>query len=272
MKKNKINTLIPISALMLTASVAQGVIVYEDNFGGNIGNPDVGGEIISGTNITAADPFEDAGLLVAQTNNGNRLAYGYTENQFALTGGFTLEVVFVTADSGNPSYNVGFGIVDEVTATVPAADGTGDSGNLNGFLGTDKPDLNAVGFSAINNTNTIGLNADFGTLETKSTALNSAIDLGTTQTFTLTVNADGSASFGLSGGTNPAETGTLSAGELSALFDDSADGEYHFAVYSQGNSGLQISSVSIDAVAVPEPSSTALLGLGGLALILRRRK
>ncbi len=27
-----------------------------------------------------------------------------------------------------------------------------------------------------------------------------------------------------------------------------------------------------DAVAVPEPSSTALLGLGGFALILRRRK
>ena len=28
----------------------------------------------------------------------------------------------------------------------------------------------------------------------------------------------------------------------------------------------------VDAVSVPEPSSTALLGLGGLALLFRRRK
>ena len=34
----------------------------------------------------------------------------------------------------------------------------------------------------------------------------------------------------------------------------------------------QIGSVSMDVVPVPEPSSTALLGLGGLALILRRRR
>ncbi|MFC5050455.1 PEP-CTERM sorting domain-containing protein [Rubritalea spongiae] len=33
-----------------------------------------------------------------------------------------------------------------------------------------------------------------------------------------------------------------------------------------------LSALTLTAVAVPEPSSTALLGLGGLALILRRRK
>ena len=31
-------------------------------------------------------------------------------------------------------------------------------------------------------------------------------------------------------------------------------------------------TVEVDALAIPEPSSTALLGLGGLTLILRRRK
>jgi hypothetical protein len=34
----------------------------------------------------------------------------------------------------------------------------------------------------------------------------------------------------------------------------------------------QVSDISFEPTAVPEPSSTALLGLGGLALILRRRK
>lgn len=46
-----------------------------------------------------------------------------------------------------------------------------------------------------------------------------------------------------------------------------------FGSYSSGGMGSTTwNSVSIDTVAVPEPSSTALLGLGGLALILRRRK
>ena len=39
-----------------------------------------------------------------------------------------------------------------------------------------------------------------------------------------------------------------------------------------GNTRLEGFEASFTSVAVPEPSSTALLGLGGLALILRRRK
>jgi len=41
-----------------------------------------------------------------------------------------------------------------------------------------------------------------------------------------------------------------------------------------GGDGFRVSnfSFSVDVTPVPEPSSTALLGLGGLALILRRRK
>lgn len=39
-----------------------------------------------------------------------------------------------------------------------------------------------------------------------------------------------------------------------------------------GRSTVSVGSTTLDFVAVPEPSSTALLGLGGLALILRRRK
>jgi len=39
-----------------------------------------------------------------------------------------------------------------------------------------------------------------------------------------------------------------------------------------GRSTVAVGSTTLDFVAAPEPSSTALLGLGGLALILRRRK
>lgn len=39
-----------------------------------------------------------------------------------------------------------------------------------------------------------------------------------------------------------------------------------------GNAFIFFDDISVDATTIPEPSSTALLGLAGLALILRRRK
>ena len=116
---------------------------------------------------------------------------------------------FRIATSGNPSFNSSFGIVDEITATAPATDDTASLNNLNGFLGTTQSGLNAVGFSAVNNANTIGVNTHFGSLANASTVLNSAIVAGTDQVFTLTVNTDGSAEFDLDG-----TSGSLAAGAL----------------------------------------------------------
>jgi len=45
-----------------------------------------------------------------------------------------------------------------------------------------------------------------------------------------------------------------------------------FLVLSNTGGQTRIDNVRLDLVAVPEPSSAALLGLGGLALLLRRRK
>ncbi|MDP0490400.1 MAG: PEP-CTERM sorting domain-containing protein, partial [Verrucomicrobiota bacterium JB023] len=131
-------------------------------------------------------------------------------------------------------------------------------------------DTNTVGFSAANRPDNSGAKdpgvySDFGTLSLASSDLNSAIVYGTTQTFTMTVNADGSAAFTLD-----TAAGSLPAGSFSSLFDDSTDGEFYFAAYSQGNPGLSLSEVVITTI--PEPSSAALLGLGGLALLRRRRK
>ena len=250
------------------ASSLNGAIVYQDTFDAQDGigtNAGIGGGLVSGTNITAADPFDDAtGDAVPQTDFGNRVAWAHTSNQFNLSGGFTLTVAFQTAATGNPSFTSSFGIVDEVTATAPAANGTGPAGNLNAFLVSNQDSLNALGFSTTTRNDIQGINADFGTLSSVSTDLNGAIVLGTAQTFTLTVETDGSAAFDLDG-----TSGSVPAGTLSSLFDDSGDGSYYFAAYSQGNAGFTLNSVTIESI--PEPSSIVLLGLSGLALLRRRR-
>ncbi|MBK1831076.1 PEP-CTERM sorting domain-containing protein [Verrucomicrobiaceae bacterium R5-34] len=256
-------------SLLAACGTSQAVIVYHDEFDGDflINNNYVGGGLISDTYLDLADPFIDEGVLTSNQNpvQGYKVAFLYTENQFDLSGGFTLTVDFQTAASSSfAAFTSSFGIVDEITAS-----GT-DMGNLSSFMAEDGAsnfDLNAVGFSATTRNGFQGLNSDTtgGALTSASTALNSAIDLGTRQTFTLTVNADGSADFDLDG-----TSASLGAGTFSDLFTNSADGEYFFAAYTQGNSGMNIYEITIDAV--PEPSSAALLGLGGLALILRRRR
>ncbi|MBX2851656.1 MAG: PEP-CTERM sorting domain-containing protein [Phycisphaeraceae bacterium] len=55
-------------------------------------------------------------------------------------------------------------------------------------------------------------------------------------------------------------------------FDPNALGEYNFAiVVSDPNTNFAVEIVAIDVQVVPEPTSLALLGLGGFALMGRRR-
>lgn len=72
-------------------------------------------------------------------------------------------------------------------------------------------------------------------------------------------------------GTNPVVdlTGTFAAGEFLANF---GTGQYELGVQKRnpGTTTLNISQATIDVV--PEPTSAALLGLAGFALLLRRRK
>ncbi|MFK7910969.1 MAG: PEP-CTERM sorting domain-containing protein [Akkermansiaceae bacterium] len=52
----------------------------------------------------------------------------------------------------------------------------------------------------------------------------------------------------------------------------SAAGSYDAPVGNTGDNFKRIVTAAFEAAPIPEPSTTALLGLGGLALILRRRK
>ena len=91
-----------------------------------------------------------------------------------------------------------------------------------------------------------------------------------TQTFTLTQTVGG----GSDSVTSP--TLTLAGDGLDvASFDITGiqDGDtFQLTSNKVDISWSLISGVAFDTAAVPEPSTTALLGLGGLALILRRRK
>ena len=89
-----------------------------------------------------------------------------------------------------------------------------------------------------------------------------AITAGTDLAVSLTVAADGSYSYSINGAT--ATTGADFGLDLSQ--------EYHFATYYQDDVSDNFTISEVTLSTIPEPSSTALLGLGGLALILRRKK
>jgi hypothetical protein len=62
---------------------------------------------------------------------------------------------------------------------------------------------------------------------------------------------------------------------LNTFTFDNSEGNYdsiEFTYTGNSSNRARYMGVIVDAAAVPEPSTTALLGLGGLALILRRRK
>ena len=67
---------------------------------------------------------------------------------------------------------------------------------------------------------------------------------------------------------------TLSGDLTEAEFLGLGDTNFYFDSQQFENTSLvtTFNEASIDVTTIPEPSSTALLGLGSLALILRRRK
>jgi len=61
---------------------------------------------------------------------------------------------------------------------------------------------------------------------------------------------------------------------LDFIADDAGD-TIELRFYESGGAsdrGLQLADLQLDVTSIPEPSSTALIGLGGLALVLRRRR
>ena len=106
----------------------------------------------------------------------------------------------------------------------------------------------------------------------------------------VSINVDGTSTITFGGGGDPinsqseqssvnlATGGQLvfsNTGELSDQLNDSGSGDIYVngtRVTALNTNTLFTTSDNLSYIAVPEPSSTAFLGLSGLALILRRRK
>ncbi|MGJ8655428.1 MAG: PEP-CTERM sorting domain-containing protein [Akkermansiaceae bacterium] len=241
------NKLLHTGLATMLASSLHGAIVYQDNFDDDTlaTNTGIGGGL---QQFTTGGSMVDNGNLTAPSTGHNGRGNYMSLNSFDLTGGFTLTVSYdllVGASVPGDANRSTFGLVD-ASAT---------EARTNHFVsGTE-----SISFVAFHPTSSLGL--AFGGASVDSSLTIDETTAGF-EDVVITVAANG-IDYSYSVG------GTSQSGMLATAFDFSKqyrfEGDFQDAEYYD-----VFESVTLEVV--PEPSSTALLGLGGLALILRRRK
>ena len=264
----KTTRLLALTLSLAFLASANADVIYQDTFDdGDIAtNPGIGGGFSQA--ITGGAGFTEAGGLIdADTGANNNRGFGFSTNTFDVSNGFILEFTANATNTSNTSANrfsVGLAAAGSDFATF-ALEGRN-------FLGDNRAAIEGVGVDFTTDQGQgLSYNDGFGNPSVAPDPIGTVTVLSNAQTITagtdlavnLTVAADGSYSYSINGA--PATTG--------AAFGLDLTQEYHFATYFQDDvSDFSISEVTLTALAVPEPSSAALLGLGGLALIVRRRK
>ncbi len=177
-----------------------------------------------------------------------------------------------TTGQGNPSFGIhsqGSGSAlasrsltgGDLSAGQTISMDLGHSNLVNGSVGIDLTDGGATVFTLrfVGGTSNWVINDGGGGGEFGA---GQGFSANTSLTFTFTYEGsnDYSYTFGSGSGDNFTATNTISGVDGIKLF-----------TFSQG-SGENFGANNLVVTAVPEPSSAALLGLGGLALIMRRRK
>lgn len=264
-KQSRIPTYATFVAVALTSAQfasATSIIIVEETFGG-------AGAALSGT---TAETFDSAITTAGGSDTWTSSSYFGDDGSYD-----ALQTLQRSGHLNLGSYlNDAKGTYDgtfELTATISEVTGAGDWLSL-GFNTVNTPTVSASFTSAGIGTMIYRVNGDIDMFGGQGTANEVAADDVTySGPRTLTVSLDLTSAGGYNGTSN---FGTVT-------FSDSVAGEFGSYTYTSdvnfGSiylSGSNIVSGSWDELTltqvIPEPSSTALLGLGGLALMLRRKR
>lgn len=241
----KINT--TLLAVLMTASAASATVVVQENFTYADGDVDA---YNGGTGWASAWENGNSNATRRFTVSSNEAIYNAggngttTVQSRAFTSAYTIDVnttLTLTFDSIVNEAQLGRGIGLNLTDST-----SGESV----FIGKQVNQGKAGGIHS-----SMGGGTDYA-----FTAAGSG-----SATLTAIFTSDGTDTFVSINDGAGAVTGTISGTQYS--FDGLDLTGYHASTVSNG-----MDNISIDVTTVPEPSSAALLGLGGLALIFRRRK
>ncbi|MGJ8656607.1 MAG: PEP-CTERM sorting domain-containing protein [Akkermansiaceae bacterium] len=241
-----IKTTTTLLTILATASVGHAAIMSY--------NPTFSGNTEGGPNTSGTTPYDANGSGLSEGLTPGTATYNDTYSFLDSTTGIAFSVDFTfTATGGNLGGGNGIGVADNwidegESLTIALSSLVVDtSGYIDGTIG--------------GLTGPVGVGSSAFGIHTFSLTSLSAVDPGFV--------SDGTT-------TDSVLASSYVFGSGNSLSNTTGEGTLSFVAGVEGDTRFRLTGwkpyIELDIVAVPEPSSTALLGLGGLALILRRRK